>query len=331
MAKKPKNAPAPPAPSTKTALPPTPLIPPTKEEVNRLHVESVLRTQLQNRHDELGALIGKDLKKSDILRTLCATGEAIMANVLHAQGRLRAATGQTDAFVEAKRADFCARARKSVKLLEGDHVENTAYEEVVEAMKPGLESLQRLVKDLDVPGVKIAITPSGAPGQLLDEEGSPTPAAAAWPKDQPEPVAAPKAEAAPAPVEVPRGPVGAIGMNEGPVIDVVPESYPVHPLDGLDDFEVEGVVNDLFDDFKEIGVTGNKLKRKDWKEAREAWFKIWPEGCDLTVTRKVYDLLQFACHERTPFSWAVATEKDLIDHQRKLALQDPSFDLEKEA
>jgi hypothetical protein len=315
-------------PKKNQAPPPTagqaPLIPPTKEEMDRLHIESVLRDQLQTRHDELGALMVKDLKKSDILRTLCATGEAIMANVLQAQGRLRAATGQVDAFVEAKKADFCTRARKSIKLLEGDQVENSIYEEVVEAMKPGLESLQRLVKDLDVPGVKIAIQPMGGGNALFDPEGNVTqaaaPAPAPEPKPKPKPEPTPVVEetyppksAAPAPISAREIPT--LGM--GPVIDVdVVEQ--AHPLDGMDEAAAEEAVNTLIAKLEEAGVEDG-LKRKDWKAAEKAWVATWPEDCETDVTKRMYDRLVLAL-EQNPVTWTVITDKDLFDHQRKLAL-----------
>ena len=314
MTKKQKDAPK--------ASAPAPLIPPTAEELRRQHVETVTRDRIKGMHTELGALLGKDLKKADILNAIAACGESVLALALQAKGRLRAASGQTDAFIEAKVADYSSKARKTIKLLEIQPVDVTAFEEVVDAMTPALDSMKRLVKDLDVPGVKVAISPAGGPdGALLDDEGSPTMAAAKNAKEPSLQETFAEMQAGAETNEVhpeasPR-PVQTLGMAAQPVIGVQPE--PAHALDGLDVDAAHEAFDLLLEKLEEDGVEEG-LKRKDWNKAWDKWTDLVNWDADLATIRKGYDLLRFAMEVRKPFSWAVPTEKDLFDHQRKLAL-----------
>lgn len=320
MAKKKNEA----APAPK---PPAPGPAPSPEEVRRLHIETNAKDSLTSRSKELQDLLKGDLKKTDRLDAIAAVGEQILSVALHTRGRLRAASGRTDASLAAKGAFVKTATRKALKIADMFEVELTAWEDFVEAVKPAVEACTRTVKDLDLPGMKAAI---GAAGEaLFDDEGSPTEKAATTSATPAAQAPAPEAAAEPAqptpeqpaaPANLPTRELPALGMSQGQVIDVESEPAQVHPLDGLDEGEAEQVVNELFDDFEEIGVSDHGFKRKDWKVAYEAWVKVWPEECELAITRKVYDLLQFACHERKPFSWSVPTEKDLFDHQRKLAI-----------
>ena len=321
---KPKNKKPEPSPAAGSALPPVPLIPPTPEELRRQHAETVGRERLRGISDEVILLIAKDLKKVDITKAIAACGEAILSLALQTQGRMRAISGETDALVEAKIADFNSKARKSIKLLEGPY-DLTSFEEVVDTMKPALDSITRLVKDLDVPGVKLAITPTGP--ALFDPEGQPTQAASAAPLP-PAPASAPEPEPkkpeppapTPGPANVSGREIQTLGM--GPVIDVEPE--PAHPFDGLGDEAINDLVTTTLDKLEEAGVEEG-LKRKDRNKHYQAWSAILPfvngpDDEDLPGVKAAFLLLLFALEVRKPISWDIPTEKEVFDHQRKLAI-----------
>ena len=348
MAKKPKNAPASPNPDS-TAKPPAPGPAPSAEELRRLHVETNARDRFQGMAKELDALIKGDLKKTDRLQAIIAVGESVMSVGLHTRGRFRCLAGRGDASLESKAAYIKSCLRKAASVFDTWDTDMSAWSEFVECLKPVVAAAERTVEDLDLPGMKAAIAPSGA--ALFDDEGQPTETSAAppAPATQPEPAPAPPAEPE-APVPEAR-PIQTLGM--GPVIDVDVvepdtvhqkpcdfcgqtgvhdeecalsgvvggngEDEPSHPLEGMDETEVEGVIQELMDDFEEAGIE-NGLKRKDWKAAYEAWLKIWPEDCDLATSKKVWERLMFAKNDRKPISWAVPTDKEFFDFQRKLAI-----------
>lgn len=348
MAKKKQNAPADPNPDSQ-AKPPTQGPAPSAEEIRRLHVETNARDRFTGMAKELDALIKGDLKKTDRLQAIIAVGESVMSVGLHTRGRFRCLAGRGDASLESKAAYIKSCLRKAASVFDTWDTDMSAWSEFVGCLKPVVAAAERTVKDLDLPGMKAAIAPSGA--ALFDDEGQPTETAAAppAPETQPEPAPAPPAEPEP-PAPEPR-PIQTLGM--GPVIDVDVvepdpnhqepcnfcgqtgvhdeecalsgvvggngEVDPPHPLEGMTESEAESVVQELLADLEEAGIE-NGLKRKDWKAAEAAWMKIWPEDCKVSTTAHVWDLLMFALNVRKPFSWAVPTDKEYFDHQRKLAI-----------
>lgn len=302
---------------------PTPGPAPSAEEMRRRHVEAAGKDRLQQEANNLAELLKGNLKKAETLRALEQVGVKIVEIALQTRGRLRSADGRGDAFLEATAANVRTAFRHAYKVMEDHDKEMGAWAEALEIAGPALEDLKRISKGLERPGVKVAIVPGGGDG-LFDDEGQPTEKAAAPPAAAPKPpAAAEKKPEPPAPAPGP-GNVGGreiptLGMGAGQVIDVVPEPPAAHPLDGMDEAKAEGVVNSMLAQLEEAGVEEG-LKRKDWKAAEAAWIKIWPEECALSVTKHVYDLLHHAIHNRRPLSWTVVTDKDLFDHQRKLAI-----------
>ena len=321
MAKKPKNAPASPNPDS-TAKPPAPGPAPSAEELRRLHVETNARDRFQGMAKELDALIKGDLKKTDRLQAIIAVGESVMSVGLHTRGRFRCLAGRGDASLESKAAYIKSCLRKAASVFDTWDTDMSAWSEFVECLKPVVAAAERTVKDLDLPGMKAAIAPSGA--ALFDDEGQPTETSAAppAPATQPEPAPAPPAEPeAPAPEA---RPIQTLGM--GPVIDVdvvEPEAPVPHFLDGKTDAEIYEALSSTLDKLEEAGVE-NGLKRKDWIKAYDAWCDILPMAeedlSNLEALKKGHDLLIFALMSRQPFSWAVPTDKEFFDFQRKLAI-----------
>jgi hypothetical protein len=312
MAKKPKNSPAAPNPDSQAQAPaPGPALSP--EEIRRNHIEANAKDSLAARRNELDALLKGSIRGTDRLDALAAVGEAIMSVALHTRGRLRAASGRTDASLAAKGAFVKTATRKALKIADLFETELTAWNDFVEAVKPAVEACTRTVKDLDLPGMKAAIGAGGV--ALFDDEGAPSEKAVVPPPATPEP---PPATPEPAPAPPALREILTLGMAApGPVIDVNPE--PAHPLEGMTEGEAEAVVQELLADLEEAGVEEG-LKRKDWKAAWEAWMKIWPEDCKVCTTAHVWDLVMFALNVRKPISWAVPTDQEFFDYQRKLAI-----------
>ena len=320
---KPKNSPEQKAPAPGPA--------PSAEEVRRLHIETAAKDRLKVEATNLVDLLKGNLKKADSQRALEQVGVKILEIALQTRGRLRSSDGRGDAFLEATAANVRTALRHADKIMEGHDREMTAWGEALEIAGPALEDLKRISKGLERPGVKVAIVPGGGDG-LFDDEGQPTEKAVApaAPAPAPKPPAAEeKKPAAPAPsAQVAAREIPTLGM--GPVIDVdVVE--PTHPLDGVSIPDAEAMVQELLAQFEEAGVEDD-LKRKDWKAAEKAWIATWPEECELAVTKCMFDRLTLAL-KRSPMSWAVITEKDLLDHQRQqaMAVPDPAYDLGKEA
>jgi hypothetical protein len=310
MAKKPKDAPEQKAPAPGPA--------PSPEEIRRNHIEANAKDSLTARRNELDALLKGSIKGTDRLDALAAVGEAIMSVALHTRGRLRAASGRTDASLAAKGAFVKTATRKALKIADLFETELTSWNDFVEAVKPAVEACTRTVKDLDLPGMKAAIGAGGV--ALFDDEGAPSEKAvvppAPAPAPEPAPATAPEPPA-PAPANVAAREILTLGM--GPVIDVEPETPAAHPLEGKTDEEAEGIILAMVEKLEEAGVEEG-LKRKDWKAASEAWMKVWPEGCGMTMHRQMFDMLTFALDGRKPISWAVPTMPDVFAWQRKLAI-----------
>lgn len=318
-----KNTPAPAAPSAPAQTQPPALSP---EELRRLHIVDNAKDSIQARIGELQGLIKGSLQKTDQLAALAAVGESIMSTALHTRARLRAAQGKTDASLATKAAYVATQTRKALKICDQFETELTAWHDYTEAIKPALEACTRTVKDLDLPGMKAAIGCSGE--ALFDDEGAPAEkaAAAAAPAPDPKP---PKSEPEPAAAPAPRE-IQTLGMAEsGPVIDVEPEQPVAHFIpDDAQPAACDSCITEALEELEEVGVEAG-LKRKDWKSAWEAWTealeKIWPTDDPiadgwLQKARRCYDLVDFALHHRKPISWAVPTEQELFDHQRKLAI-----------
>lgn len=320
MAKK-KNETAP------TAAAPAPGPAPSAEELRRQHVETNAKNRLDDLIRDLEELGKHNFRKAESLRALEQAGVRVVELALQTRGRMRAADGRGDAFLEATAANVRTALRHADKIMEGHDVEMTAWADALEIASPAIEDLKRISKAMERPGIKVAIVPGGGEG-LFDEEGQPTQAAAADPEPvQPAPEPDPEPAAAP-PREIP-----TLGMAEpDPVIDVEPEPAHTHALDGLDESQAEEATQTLLSELEDEGAREG-LKRRDWKAAEAEWMATWPEDCDAATTRAMYDRITFALDVRKPLSWAVVTEKDLIDWQRKqaLALLDPGFDLAKEA
>lgn len=313
MTKKPKNSAAAPNPDSQ-AKEPAPGPAPSPEEIRRTHIEANAKDSLTARRNELDALLKGSIKGTDRLDALAAVGEAIMSVALHTRGRLRAASGRTDASLAAKGAFVKTNLRKAEKIADMFEVELTAWNDMVETLKPVVDACTRTVKDLDLPGMKAAIGASGV--ALFDEDGQPTEKAVAPPAPATEPEAKNPEPPPPAPEPPTIREFQTLGMAApGPVIDVEPEAAPAHPLDGMDADEAREAFGDLLDKLEEAGVEEG-LKRKDWNKAWDKW--TW--NAELPAIRKGYDLLVFALNVRKPLSWDVPTDKEIFDHQRKLAI-----------
>ena len=291
---------------------------PSPEEIRRAHVETNAKDRLSDQAKTLQELLTGDLKKSDRIQAIIAVGEAILSLGLQTKGRLRALTGHSDAYLESKAAYIKSGMRKATLIFDTWDKDMMAWSEFADVLKPVLESAARTVKDLDLPGMKAAIAPSGP--ALFDDEGQPTEKAVAPPAPPPAAPAAPKAEAepkkpeppapAPGPANVAGREIQTLGMTEGPIIDVELE-HSAHGLDGLDKGDAEDVVNNLLLDLEEACITEEGAKRKDWKAAEAAWVATWPEDCSLAETKKVYDRVFFALNHRKPLTWAVVTDEEM--------------------
>ena len=319
MAKKKQNAPATPNPDSQ-AQAPIPGPAPSAEEVRRLHVETNAKDRLKGMVDELAGLLKGDCKKVERLAAIIACGESIMSVGLHTRGRLRAVSGRGDAFIESTAANVMSGLRKALKTMEMYDKELIVWGDTLEILKPVADDVKRIATGLDRPGVKAAVAPGGE--ALFDDEGQPTETAAAPPAPEPAPSPAPPAEPEPPAPEA--RPIQTLGM--GPVIDVdvvEPEAPVPHFLDGKTVAEIDEALRSTLDKLEEAGVE-NGLKRKDWIKAYDAWCDILPmteeDLSNLDALKKGHDLLIFALMSRQPFSWAVPTDKEFFDFQRKLAI-----------
>jgi hypothetical protein len=152
---------------------------PSAEETRRAHIVTNAREWFTFYRNDLQELIDGDLKKNDKLDALVAVGESILSLALQTKGRLRAAAGQSDAFLEMKAANIKSGLRKAGQVFDTWDKDMTAWEGTQDVIKPILDSIARTVKDLDIPGMKAAIAPSGP--ALFNEDGQPTEKAAAAP------------------------------------------------------------------------------------------------------------------------------------------------------
>ncbi len=297
---------------------------PSPEETRRKHIEASAKDRFGFLRDDLEALIKGDIKKNDKLDALVAVGESILSLALQTKGRLRAATGQSDAFLEMKAANIKSGLRKAGQVFDTWDKDMTAWEGTQDVIKPILDSIARTVKDLDIPGMKAAIAPSGP--ALFDEEGQPTEKAVAPPAPpapEPPPVPAEPDPApeppAPAPAPLQARELQTLGMAPGPVIDVEPEPEQHYLPANCEPSMAEEQIQALFEKLEEAGVE-ECLKRKDWSKAWNLWMAVWPEDCDMATNHKVADLLDFALNYRKPISWAVPTDQEFFAHQRQLAI-----------
>ena len=290
---------------------------PSPEEIRRKHIEASAKDRFGFLRNDLEELLKGDIKKNDKLDALVAVGESILSLALQTKGRLRAATGQSDAFLEMKAANIKSGLRKAGQVFDTWDKDMTAWEGTQDVIKPILDSIARTVKDLDIPGMKAAIAPSGP--ALFDEEGQPTEKAVAPPAPPvPEPTSAP-AEPEPAPAPLQAREIPTLGMAPGPIIDVVPEPEQHYLPANCEPSMAEEQIQELFEKLEEAGVEEG-LKRKDWSKAWNLWMAVWPEDCDMPTNHKVADLLDFALNHRKPISWAVPTDQEFFAHQRQLAI-----------
>lgn len=126
-------------------------------------------------------------------------------------------------------------------------------------------------------------------------------------------------------VHTPEPTPAAVQLQTLGCIDV--EVLPPHPLDAVDVDDIlaqDAAFDDLLNKLENAGVEEG-LKIKAWKKAKEAWTKAWDlaaetDGDELPALKEVYDLAVFALEVRKPISWAIPTEKEVIDHQRRLDL-----------
>jgi len=285
----------------------------SEEEIRRATVAHNAAERVKFFITDLEHLNEKDLRKQDVLTALIVTGTKIMELGLHTKGRLKATEGRSDAYLEATKANVQTAFRSANAILEECDVDLGAWTEALETAKPAVEDLTRISKGMDRPGVKMAVAPvvvekaKPEPGpRLIEENGEPTPEAAQM--EDPAP--------APAPLQT-LGFRAVEDVPPGEVIDAEVED--AHPLDGMDEGAAEEATQKLMEKLGEAGVEEAGLKRKDWAKAEKAWIAIWPEDCDLATTKKVYDLLTVAL-ARNPISWDIPDEKEVIDHDRKLAI-----------
>ena len=295
MAKKPKDAPEQKPPAQGPA--------PSAEEMRRRHVETNAKDRLQQLGNDLAELLKGNLKKAESLRALEQVGVKVVEIALQTRGRLRAADGRGDAFLEATAANVRTALRHADKVMEGHDREMSAWSEALEIAGPALEDLKRISKGLERPGVKVAIVPGGGDG-LFDEEGQPTEKAVA-PAPEPEAPAAPAV--APAPEATAFREIPALSTKACPVIDVdVVEEEAEDEFDLWNDEEREGEFVQLTEALQENGVEDG-LKRKDWKEAYYAWRKV-----NDVDPKRCHALLTFAVYQRPgKTTWGIPTQEEM--------------------
>ena len=308
MAKKPKDAPE--------QKPPVPGPAPSAEEMRRRHVETNAKDRLQQLGNDLAELLKGNLKKAESLRALEQVGVKVVEIALQTRGRLRAADGRGDAFLEATAANVRTALRHADKVMEGHDREMSAWSEALEIAGPALEDLKRISKGLERPGVKVAIVPGGGDG-LFDEEGQPTEKAVA-PAPEPPPAPAPvppttwePEPVVPAPAPVTAREIPTLGTKGCPVIDILPEPEPRAVVAALDEFDLwdeEERLNEferLMGRLEEDGVEEG-LKRKDWLKAVTAWQALIDED-----PKEAHARLTFAIYYRKACTWDIPTQTEI--------------------
>ncbi len=284
----------------------------TAEEVRRATIADSAATRIGHFISDLQGLREKDLRNSDTLKAVIVTGTKLLELGLHTKGRLKAAEGRSDAFLEATAANVKTAFRQAVSVMDECDLDLGAWGEALEIAKPAVEDLTRISKSLERPGVKTAVTPA------VPEKAKPEPAPRIFEENgAPTPEAELPAEATPMPCAAPLPALGYTAPREEGAIDVevvdVSAVVQPHPLDGLTPTEQETVVYGLLDKLEEAGIQEAGLKRKDWKKAQEAWMSIWLED-DEESTHQIYDALTFALDKRQPLSWAVPTVEEMQAH-----------------
>lgn len=166
---------------------------PELEADPKVHSEELRRAQIADSAAkrasflliDLAGLIEKDLRQQDTLRALCVTGTKLLELGLHTRGRLKAAEGRSDAFLEATAANVKTALRHALSVIDEHDLDLGAWEEAFELVKPAMEDLRDIAKKLERPGVKTAVTPvvpekpkpEPGPKMFDDQTGEPAPEA----------------------------------------------------------------------------------------------------------------------------------------------------------
>ena len=254
------------------------------EEVRRATVADNAANRVTHFIADLSELAAKDLRNADTLKALITTGAKILELGLHTKGRLKAAEGRSDAFLEATAANVKSAFRNAVSVMDECDLDLGAWSEALEISKPAIDDLTRISKALERPGVKTAVTPAipekpkPDPGpRLLEDDGQP----------------APEAEV-PEPTPMPCKAVQTIGYTPAPESEAIDaEVVEPHPLEGLTDEAQDLAFRNLLNQLEEAGVeSGNK--RKAWKPVEAAWLDAWKEADDFETTCEVFDKLTWA-------------------------------------
>nr|WP_320131967.1 hypothetical protein [uncultured Holophaga sp.] len=274
----------------------------TQEETRRATIADSCAARCVHYINDLQDFLDKDLRNSDTLQGLIVTGTKILELGLHTKGRLKAAEGRSDAFLEATAANVKTGLRHALSVIDEHDLDLGAWEEAFDLVKPVMEDLRDIAKKLERPGVKTAVTPAGQPApkpepgpRLIDEDGEPSPEAEA------------------------QATLPALGftpqLDEG-AIDVEVESN--DEFDMWSEEERAEAFRDLFETLEEDGKADG-LKLKDWVKARAAWDKAIEAD-----PKDAFRRLSFATNYRIPTSWGIPTDAEIqaYDDDQALAQAD---------
>ncbi len=264
----------------------------TAEEVRRAQVAQSTTNRIEHYINDLALLAGKDLRLQDTLAALITTGTKIMELGLHAKGRLKAAEGRSDAFLEATAANVKTAFRHAVALMDECDLDLGAWTEAMEIAKPAMDDLTRISKSLERPGVKTAVTPAvpekpkPEPGpRLIEENGQPA-TAAEVPEPQEETT------------QVFQQVAGTLHCDGVPVVDAEVVDEPTQE-------ELEETFSEMMKSLKE-GADQVELPRAEWTKVRKAWEQVFQSSPVDAVRR-----LTFAVYYRTEESWGIPTDEEM--------------------
>lgn len=280
----------------------------TAEEARRAQVAQNSTNRIEHYISDLTLLAGKDLRCIDTLSALIVTGTKIMELGLHTQGRLKAAEGRSDAFLEATAANVKTAFRHAVALMDECDLDLGAWTEAMECAKPAMEDLTRISKSLERPGVKTAVTPAvpekqkPEPGpRLIEENGQPAPAAEVQ-EPTPMPVAAPLPALGYTPREE--------GFEEAQVVEESEDEF-----DTYDETERTELFEGLLNKLEEQGVADG-LKRKNWAKAQTEW----QQAID-AFPKVAFQRLTFAVHYRPgKTTWDIPSDDEIKAYEDSQAL-----------
>jgi hypothetical protein len=290
----------------------------TSEELRRATVADAATARAGHYLNDLNELLSKDLRVVDVLQTLGQTGLRILELSLHTKGRLKAAEGRSDAFLEATSANVKAAFREAIAVMDECDVDLGAWTAALEAAKPAVEDLTRISKAMDRPGIKTAVMPAGpakekpAPGPALFQDDGESALA-----HEPEP-----------PTEPTPMPYAAPLTTLGCVIDVDAEIVPTASDESTDEFDMwsdeerDEAFQMALDRLEEEGVQEG-LKRKNWPAADKAWQAAWE-----TFPKDTFRRLTFAVYYRKGITWDIPQDGEMEAYEQAQAKSELPWDEE---